>query len=681
MHYGDISYSLKCGIAHCKELIVSVLDRRRLQKRRTSTTCLPRKDGSWQSTQLIGAIMILSLSTAAAYTLKFYDCTTSKLIHRYPIQSACSKQPIENPSTHHYDLLQKIDYSETTGWSCEIKRSQFYYYCGVYGHNKILETPKIEIAIPVSPEECRKFINTKGYRTTDGRKHVLTVPGETIFSLNEKGVIHEKGTVSCEGERVKVNNEIIDRVVILAQIRIILRKELYKLTSSKPVEVISRHLKLPKSCRPKLSSCSTGATTYIWTPTLQRCSLQKIQSLKVEVEGNYLVDHINKVILKKLGEVPSPNGCPTTQLHSTPYEELFVAPTGLKFPDFDATAIHTEIYIRGMSDYALYSAEKKLAAALQDNKIALCAQSLDINDKRHHHLHDNVFAQRRGDILFVYKCKSRSGKIKAATRCYQDIPIDGPEDLFIDPVTKISKTISAPANCNPRFPLQLLTQEGTWIKITPQLVRIDAPEAKPIENLKFSHESLENGGIYLETEWKDWRATIEEQNYQDAIISTLTYGNQVNQGLINDPQYNYDLSNLNPLDVIQEEMNIFKKIDKWILKYGSYLSLAVLLLEGIKLIMTIVMLFYSFAIAGFAGLIHIGKALFCSQWDIVNTKRNHARKEHEKRKRRENRRTMRGSPTADSRQTGILMSDFGGNTDLTTMSRTTTDGESKGESS
>ena len=678
MPYEAISYSLHCGLTHCKEMIVSVLDSRRLG--RISTTCSPRKDVSWQSTQLIGAIMILSLSTAAAYNLKFYDCTTAKLIHRYPIQSACSKQPMEKSSAYHYDLLQKIDYSETTGWSCEIKRSEFYYYCGVYGHSKVLETPKIEIAIAVSPEECRKFINSKKYRTTDGESHVLTVPGETIFSLNEKGVIHEKGTVSCEGEKVKMNNEIIDRVVILAQIRIVLRKELYKLTSSKPVEVISRHLKLPKTCRPKLSSCSTGATTYIWTPTLQRCSLQKIQSLKVEIEGNYLVDHINKVILKKLGAVPSPNGCPTAQLHATPYEELFVAPTGLKFPDFDATAIHTEIYIRGMSDYALYAAEKKLAAALQENKIALCAQSLDINDKRHHHLRDNVFAQRRGDILFVYKCKARTGKIKAAKRCYQDIPIDGPEDLFVDPVTKISKTISAPANCNPRFPLQLLTQEGTWIKITPQFVRIDAPEAKPIENLKFSHESLENGGIYLETEWKDWRATIEEQSYQDAIISTLTYGNQVNQGLINDPQYNYDLNILNPLDVAEEEMNVFRKIDKWILQYGAYLSLAVLLLEGIKLIMTIVMLFYSFAIAGFAGLVHIGQALFCSQWDIVNTKRKHAKKEYEKRKRRENRRALRGSPTIDSRQAGILMSDFGANTDLTTMSRTTTDGESRGES-
>ena len=88
MYYGDISYSLQC-----KELIVSVLDRRRLQKRRTSTTCLPRKDGSWQSTQLIGTIMILSLSTAVAYNLKFYDCT-KKTVTRSTVTR--SSQPVRN---------------------------------------------------------------------------------------------------------------------------------------------------------------------------------------------------------------------------------------------------------------------------------------------------------------------------------------------------------------------------------------------------------------------------------------------------------------------------------------------------------------------------------------------------------------------------------------------------------
>ena len=561
----------------------------------------------------------------------------------------------KNSTVLHMDLLQKIDYSESSGWSCEKKISRFSYYCGVYGHFKVLEVPEVELPVPISPEDCRKYVNTKKYKSMDGTSHLLTVPGETILSLNEKGVIHEKGSVSCDGEQVKINNEIIDRIIVLAQHRIIIRRELYKLTSGKPVEVISQHKKLPKTCRPKLSSCVTDLSTYIWTPTLQRCSLQKIQSLKVQVEGEYLVDHFNKIILKRLGAIPSPSGCPPSELHSTPYTELFVTKSGLRFPQFDSTAIHTEIFVRGLSDYSLYIAERKLASALQQNQVEICAQSLDITDKRHHQVKDDVFAQRRADILYIYKCRIKSGIIKTAKRCYQDIPMESDQNLFVDPITKISKTISAPATCNIRFPLQLLTEENQWIKVTPELERIDAPESKPIDSLRFTHESLDHGGTYLESQWKDWRTTIEEQSYQDALVNTLSYGNQVNMGLVNDEDFNYDFNLLKPLDKLADSTNIFRRVDDFLNRYGSYLSLFVILLEGAKLIITILMLCYSFTLEGLTGLLYIGRSLCCSQWDTVNEKSRHARKEHAKRKRRQERAVRR----EHGEQTSTLMSDMG----------------------
>ena len=124
----------------------------------------------------------------------------------------------KNSTVLHMDLLQKIDYSESSGWSCEKKISRFSYYCGVYGHFKVLEVPEVELPVPISPEDCRKYVNSKKYRSMDGTSHLLSVPGETILSLNEKGVIHEKGSVSCDGEQVKIDNEIIDRVIVLANI-------------------------------------------------------------------------------------------------------------------------------------------------------------------------------------------------------------------------------------------------------------------------------------------------------------------------------------------------------------------------------------------------------------------------------------------------------------------------------
>ena len=111
-----------------------------------------------------GAVMvILSLSTTDAYKLKYFDCGSSKLIHRYPVSTACSKIMEKNSTVLHMDLLQKIDYSESSGWSCEKKISRFSYYCGVYGHFKVLEVPEVELPVPISPEDCRKYVNSKKY--------------------------------------------------------------------------------------------------------------------------------------------------------------------------------------------------------------------------------------------------------------------------------------------------------------------------------------------------------------------------------------------------------------------------------------------------------------------------------------------------------------------------------------
>ena len=166
-----------------------------------------KNDGSWNLSWWTRTVLvILSLSFTEAYRLKYFDCGSSKLIHRYPVSTACSKPLEENATVLHMDLLQKIDYSESPGWSCEKKVSRFKYYCGYYGHFKVLEVPEIEISVTISPEDCRKYVNSKKYRTTDGASHMLQVPGETILSMNEKGVIHEKGSISCDGEKVKINN-------------------------------------------------------------------------------------------------------------------------------------------------------------------------------------------------------------------------------------------------------------------------------------------------------------------------------------------------------------------------------------------------------------------------------------------------------------------------------------------
>ena len=125
--------------------------------------------------------------------------------------------------------------------------------------------------------------------------------------------------------------------------------------------------------------------------------------------------------------------------------------------------------------------------------------------------------------------------------------------------------------------------------------------------------------------------------------------------LVNDEDFNYDFNLLKPLNKLADSTNIFKQVDDFLNRYGAYLSLFVILLEGAKLTMTILMLFYSFILEGLTGLLYIGRSLCCSQWDIVNVKTRDARKEHAKRKRRQERAVRR----EHGEQTSTLMSDMG----------------------
>ena len=56
-------------------------------------------------------------------------------------------------ATTRYSLVQTIRAREVSARTCQVTRTAFQFYCGVYGHNKII-TMKIEVPMDVSAMEC-----------------------------------------------------------------------------------------------------------------------------------------------------------------------------------------------------------------------------------------------------------------------------------------------------------------------------------------------------------------------------------------------------------------------------------------------------------------------------------------------------------------------------------------------
>ena len=92
-----------------------------------------------------------------AYTISYYNCDSPTVTSRYSIKTMCAQSDyIEGNVTSEWDLLQKIDYSEVAGYSCELRDSRFYLYCGSFSHTKFEKIPDIEITQSVSVNQCRQ---------------------------------------------------------------------------------------------------------------------------------------------------------------------------------------------------------------------------------------------------------------------------------------------------------------------------------------------------------------------------------------------------------------------------------------------------------------------------------------------------------------------------------------------
>ena len=561
------------------------------------------------------------------YTLSYYNCDEPKITARYSLKSTCAQHQYDElgNSTSDWDLLQQIDFSEVSGFSCQLVVTHFYLMCGAFSHVKFEKVPEVELSETVSVATCRSWARNKKFQTKDGNKHALSVPGVTILSLNDLGVLDPSGSVACQGQSLKIGSQVVEQSLILSQYRVIVSKELYRLKTGTNVEVLSSHTRLPKSCRPKSGSCATDTVTYFWSPELPRCKLEKLSTLHGIRSGNYIVDKHQKLVIKLLSSVPAPNGCGMQSIFQTPYRHVFIAEhSEYKWPTFETSEIYLPAFSRALSDYVLWESEKGIREAIRRTKEDLCADKMDFPASKYHKIHDDLYATRRGDVAYVFRCIKETGTLFDASRCFSDIPIKdhnrhgGTDQVYyVDPITRIKKQVTAPSKCSEEFPLEVKTDQNVFIKITPRIVKVLTPEDKPAFKLgEFHHEDMANRqgstGLYSNKEVSIAVQHVHEEDYRDAVTKTISYGSMSYNGVFDDRDYQFDISKLSPVTILKE-MDIFQKVDNFLRRWGAWLSLAVLLLEIARLVMTLAMIGYSLIQDGILGAKAICYSLLCTK--------------------------------------------------------------------
>ena len=570
-------------------------------------------------------ILIWTATVATGYKISYFDCSKPSAIYKYQTSHLCKETEIKEEPKSHMSVLQKIKNKALNGHSCQIVRSSWTYYCGVYSHSKIASIPQIEVTEGLSPNACNDMINSLKIRR-HGQSYKLSMNGETIIRMVDAGMIKdEDNSVSCKGITQSIDGEVIDNILIISQTKVILKEESLTISGNE-VEVLGDHLTL--SCKPTSGGCRTMEKTFVWSQQISECPLRKVRDIQVKEEGDYWIDENANVVLKKMNQVAAPAGCPSLLLFATEYEDVFV--TSSEDDTFEPLGENMllPIWVACRDDFIVYEMEKKLKRLRRKFSQLICDYShrgsrgegeiVKLDDT-------NSFGLQSGETTYIFACEQREDKIREETHCFQDIPIGDDETMFVTPNDRVLTRNSKRIPCNAHFPVTVRSEQ-TWLELRPQPTPIADPGRMPLEDhLGGKHLDMSAGGLYTQSEITSWEHHIEFGQYHKSILHQISNG-VWNGASSSEP--GYSLSNL----LMPGPLTWFEETKEQIEKHTAMLCVIVLLIEACKFLTTLVMLAMALIREGISGLLAVIAMLMCPAQQTLakirrRAKRNRAERE------------------------------------------------------
>ena len=455
----------------------------------------------------------------SSYAIDYYDCSTPKEVKTYQVEESCRFMNHTPATSKTYTLLQERAIETLIGFSCRVTRSTLTEYCGAYSHNKLAKPPEIEVHHPLTAEQCLHMVNTQSFLNRE-----IKIGAETTLWSEDLGlIIIADNAVSCRGQPTRIDNNIVNDIMKVSQYKVVVAREEFKASiPTNQVEVAATHEMLPSECSTDAQGCQVADRTYVWSAPSNRCSLERIRTVILEEDAEYLIDRQHKILLKKGTAIPAGQGCPKVPLFLTEYPQLYLSESAEWSGPEMGTDLHLDVYIRGRDDYVAFELEEKL------NRESGALQQKGCEDSITHQLDQGgllpmgqgIFMKRNGDAVEKFRCKHKSGVIAEKEECYDAIPI---EAGFVKPVNRVFTRYAAKTPCNAAFGLKIHAADGTWVEINPQVNKIPSPDKLPLTEHSLEHEDLSTGGIYTERELDVWAQHIELGDYHQAITRSTSY--------------------------------------------------------------------------------------------------------------------------------------------------------------
>ena len=200
--------------------LLNTKSRHNKQTKNTASSCWMITPNLPTCMTIVGVMLIGLPTQTRAYSYPYYDCTKPSSLHTYDRSSLCATpvDPLnENPETN-WQLLQVSRSVEISGFACNVRKSLFQGYCGVWGHTKLGGPPSVLTSYPVTRAECEQMIATRKFVTDHKPEgHPLTLGHSNHFEENQVGAIwYKDGKVKCQGQSLELDGKVYLDTVIMA---------------------------------------------------------------------------------------------------------------------------------------------------------------------------------------------------------------------------------------------------------------------------------------------------------------------------------------------------------------------------------------------------------------------------------------------------------------------------------
>ena len=538
--------------------------------------------------------------------MEYFDCAKPRDVTTYTYRTACSSPDPTQPKLREYAVLQVPKFRHRRGNSCSVSETSFLFLCGVWGHLKLSDVPRIAHPIRVTRDQCAQMILTKQW-SPPGSSKAYPLNYDTpeyikYAALGELRYDVSNGKLVCQGVQQRrtvfgagSEEHVVDNVINLVEYKVLIREEEFVINEKGQVETITSHLSLP--CSEDNNGCETGETTFIWSPKLDNCGLRHVRNINVREEGNILLDDDFWVLFNKSSTPLTvyPGCSQIGTLYETNHAGIYLKEgtlTDHQLMIVSGSDVNMEDELLTSQHYIAYTIEEKIGQYNQQIQQQACVLKSKEADKAIVPLGNGNFALRKGEVLFTFKCDKKQATITPRQTCHEDIPIP---DGYVIAETRIFTKLSAQSSCNQRFPLIVETTKGVFVEITTTV----KPRATPLKYMNADHPDdavhlhLNRHSLYTQTEIEMWNQMINFPTYVHATHQGIYYGSCLKSGVCTaSPESGsatqYDLDQL--IANVENHLDLWTRIRAWIREEGDLLALAVLLIYGIKIFIHMVLI-------------------------------------------------------------------------------------------